>query len=112
MSEPVASVQVPAARLAPEPPDDPPQVRSGFHGLRVTPCSSDQVTAAIENSGVVVRAWTIAPASSSRCTKGSVPVATWSANSSEPSVTRWPSMWTSSFTASASPSSGRFVPVA
>ena len=66
MSEPVARVELPAARLAPDPPEEPPQVRSGFQGLRVTPCRCDQVTAAIENSGVAVRACTMAPASMTR----------------------------------------------
>ena len=66
MSEPLASVVVPAARAAPEPPEDPPTPNSGFHGLRVTPCRREWVNSAHENSGAVVRAWTIAPASSMR----------------------------------------------
>src|SRR6476660_3389192 len=63
MSEPLASVVVPDASAAPEPPEEPPTAYSGFHGLRVTPHRRDWVKPAHENSGAVVRAWTIAPAS-------------------------------------------------
>src|SRR3954452_25206538 len=37
MSDPLASVAVPAARAAPEPPEEPPTPYTGFHGFRVTP---------------------------------------------------------------------------
>ena len=43
MSEPMASAEVPAASEAAEPPDEPPGVKFGFQGLRVTPQSLDQV---------------------------------------------------------------------
>ena len=56
MSDPVARVADPAASDAPEPPLDPPGEKSVFHGFRVTPYSFVQVTGALENSGVVVRA--------------------------------------------------------
>ena len=69
MSEPLASVEVPDASEAPEPPDEPPTANSGFHGLRVTPWMREWVNAAHENSGAVVRAWTIAPESRIRCAK-------------------------------------------
>ncbi len=36
-SEPVASGTMPAAKAAAEPPEEPPAVCSGFHGLRVRP---------------------------------------------------------------------------
>ena len=72
MSEPVASVVDPAASEAPEPPLDPPGEYPVFQGLRVTPQSFDQVTAVHENSGVVVRAWTMPPASRMRWTKTAV----------------------------------------
>src|SRR4051794_32430312 len=65
MSDPLASVVVPEASAAPEPPDEPPTEYSGFHGFRVTPHRRDCVKPAHENSGAVDRAWTIAPAS--RC---------------------------------------------
>ena len=57
-----------------------------FHGLRVTPQSRDQVTGAQENSGVVVRACTMPPASMIRCTKALVLSATLSRSGSDPSV--------------------------
>ena len=63
MSEPVASVVVPAASDAPEPPLEPPGEKAVCQGLRVTPHSFVQVTGAQENSGVVVRACTMPPAS-------------------------------------------------
>src|SRR3954447_12304050 len=75
MSEPVASVDVPDASDAPVPPDDPPTPNSGFHGLRVTPHSRECVKPAVENSGVVVRAWAIPPAARIRPAIGSVSVA-------------------------------------
>ena len=39
MSVPSASGTQPAATAAPEPPEEPPGVPLGFHGLRVTPQS-------------------------------------------------------------------------
>src|SRR5215472_8850892 len=107
MSEPVASVAVPAASAAPEPPLDPPGEYSVFHGLRVTPHSLDHVTGAQENSGVVVLAWTIPPASMIRWTNGAVVSATTSRIVKEPSVFLWPAIGASSLTATGSPSSGR-----
>src|SRR4051794_11174353 len=62
ISEPIAKVDVPAASEAPEPPDEPPGVNFGFHGLRVIPQSREWVTEAQENSGVAVRACTMPPA--------------------------------------------------
>lgn len=84
MSEPVASAASPAASAAPEPPEEPPGVKARFHGLRVTPHCREWQKGAQENSGVVVRAWITAPASTSRCTTGALFAATWSAYSSEP----------------------------
>ncbi len=43
ISEPMASNEVPAASVAPEPPEEPPVVNFGFHGLRVTPQSRELV---------------------------------------------------------------------
>jgi len=42
-SLPVHAGNNPAATAAAEPPDDPPGVRSVFHGLRVMPCSGYEV---------------------------------------------------------------------
>ena len=63
MSEPLASVELPEARDAAEPPDEPPTASSGLCGLRVTPHKREWVNPAHENSGLVERACTIAPAS-------------------------------------------------
>ena len=57
-----------------------------FQGFLVTPHSFVQVTGALENSGVVVLACTIPPASMIRWTNAAVSVATTSRSGSEPSV--------------------------
>ena len=62
----MATDEVPAASDAPAPPEEPPQVKSGFQGLRVTPQSRDQVVPAQQNSGVAVRACTMPPAAMMR----------------------------------------------
>ena len=69
MSEPLASVAVPAASAAPDPPEEPPTANSGFHGLRVTPQSREWVKPAHENSGAVDLAWMIDPESRIRSAK-------------------------------------------
>ena len=56
MSDPLASVAVPDASAAAEPPYEPPTPSSRLNGLRVTPHSRVWVKPAQENSGVVVRA--------------------------------------------------------
>jgi len=45
---------MPAATAAAAPPDDPPDVWSGFHGLRVAPKSADSVVVVRPNSGVAL----------------------------------------------------------
>ena len=62
MSLPWPIVPMPAATAAPAPPDEPPQVMASSHGLRVRPCSGLSVKARKENSGVLVRPMTMAPA--------------------------------------------------
>ena len=110
MSEPVARVAMPAARAAAEPPDEPPGLKAGFQGLRVTPQSRDSVIAAQQNSGVAERAWMIAPASMMRCTLAAVTSAIMSLKTSEPAVQGCPATSTSSLTATGRPSSGRGPP--
>ena len=51
------------ATAAAVPPEDPPQVRSRFHGLRVTPQSLDSVVGTNPSSGTAVRANSTRPAS-------------------------------------------------
>ena len=72
MSEPLASSDVPLASDAPVPPLEPPTATDGFQGLRVTPHSFECVYPAQLNSGVVVRAWTTAPALKIRSPIGAV----------------------------------------
>jgi hypothetical protein len=69
-SVPSDSGPIPSATAAALPPDDPPDVRSGSHGLRVTPVSGESVTPFQPSSGVVVRPTTTAPCSRSRATAG------------------------------------------
>src|SRR5436190_18698591 len=69
-SVPIPSGPRPAATAAPAPPDEPPGVTAGFHGLRVTPLSGVSVTPLWPNSELVLCANTIAPASRSRATAG------------------------------------------
>src|SRR5882672_2001528 len=60
----------PAATAAPAPPDEPPGVRSRFHGLRVMPFRGESVTPLWPYSELVLWAKTMAPASRSRATAG------------------------------------------
>jgi hypothetical protein len=63
VSVPIPTMQEPAARAAPEPPLDPPGIRSVSHGLRVV-----WVRPPYANSWVWVLPTITIPASSSRCT--------------------------------------------
>src|SRR5437588_8843771 len=65
-SLPVQIGIIPDATAAADPPDDPPGVRSGFHGLRVVPCRNDRVQFTDPNSGDVVRPTKTAPAARRR----------------------------------------------
>src|SRR5438270_12664757 len=67
-SEPVAPATIPAATAAADPPEEPPVVRSGFHGLRVTPVASLAVQGKIISSGTFVIPIGMAPAARSRRT--------------------------------------------
>src|SRR6187549_1619248 len=53
---------IPAATAAAVPPDDPPGVLAGFHGLRVMPVSGELVSPLQPNSGVAVLPRITAPA--------------------------------------------------
>src|SRR5258706_11510523 len=61
---------MPDARAAAAPPEEPPGVFFGFHGLRVMPVSGLSVTPFQPNSGVVVLPSRTAPCSRSRATAG------------------------------------------
>ena len=74
-SLPVQIGIMPTATAAAEPPDEPPGVRSGFHGLRVTPWRYVRVQLTEPYSGEVVSPTSTAPAARSRAAS----VAVWSA---------------------------------
>ena len=61
-----ATGTVPAATAPAAPPDDPPVVRSGSHGLRAGPNRRGSVTGRIPNSGVWVLPTITKPASLNR----------------------------------------------
>src|SRR3954464_13705614 len=60
---PPARCPIPAATAATAPPEEPPGVFFGFHGLRVMPVSGLSVTPFQPNSGVVVLPSSTAPCS-------------------------------------------------
>ena len=78
-SEPSQSGLMPVARATAEPPDEPPHVSAGSHGLRVSPNTSLNVLAPAPNSGVLVLPRMIAPAARSRSTASASVSGTWSA---------------------------------
>ncbi len=112
MSEPVARTVSPAASAAPDPPEDPPGDMSVSHGLRVTPHKVLWVKGMQENSGVVVRPCTTAPASKTRVATGCVTSATTPFSSSDPSSKVRPAIGCSSLRSRGTPSSGRAEPSA
>src|SRR5919197_628469 len=69
-SVPRANGPSPAATAAPAPPDEPPGVRSRFHGLRVTPKTRLSVIPTQPKVGVLVLPSRMAPAALSRATDG------------------------------------------
>ena len=75
---------MPAAVSAAAPPDEPPGVWPRFHGLRVTPCKGESVSAFQPNSGVVVLPSSTAPPRSSRSTTGALSSAGASSVTCEP----------------------------
>ena len=62
-SLPSATGTAPAPTVAPEPALEPPELRAGFHGLRVTPVRGELPVPFQPNSGVVVLPMTTVPAS-------------------------------------------------
>ena len=69
-SVPIVSGPMPAATAAALPPEEPPGVFAGFHGLRVMPVSGLSQTPFQPNSGVVVLPKITAPCSRRRATAG------------------------------------------
>src|SRR5260370_40575842 len=67
-SLPVQAGNIPAARAAADPPDEPPGVRLGAPGLRVTPCNGVFVKITATNSAAVANPTSSAPPQRSRHT--------------------------------------------
>src|SRR5262245_56610774 len=87
----VAIAAIPAAIAAPDPPDEPPGVRSRFHGFRVGPNRRFDVKPSAANSGMFVLPTTIAPAARSRSTtRASRTAGSASAKARDPYVDRMP----------------------
>ena len=105
-SLPVAMGRRPPATAAAVPPDDPPGVRSGFHGLRVVPCNSVEVQLIPPNSLAVVCAASTAPAVRRRDSEVSSWSETRSLKSIEASVYGQPSTRSSSLTPQGTPPKG------
>ena len=105
-SVPSASGPMPDATAAAAPPLDPPVVRAGSHGLRVTPVSGLSVTPFQPNSGVVVFPSSTARCSRSRATAGASTVhGPASSMVSEPRSVGQPLVSSRSLTETGTPSS-------
>ena len=91
-SEPSPSGESPAEIAAASPPDEPPAVRSAFHGLTVRPKTRLSVSHQRANSGRLVLASGTAPAAFSRATAVASATGTRSAKSCEPRVVRTPAV--------------------
>ena len=69
-SVPTAIGPMPSATATAAPPEEPPGVRAGFHGLRVKPVRGELVSPLQPNSGVAVLPRMTAPASRRRAATG------------------------------------------
>ncbi len=105
-SPPEAMGTSPPATTAADPPEEPPGVRSRFHGLRVVPCSLVWVRLMPPNSLDVVWPTSTAPAPTRRRTWVELWCATRSAKTSEASVKGHPSTGSSSLMPTGSPPKG------
>src|SRR6266516_3738071 len=102
----VAIAAIPAAIATADPPEDPPHVRSRFHGLRVGPNNRFDVNPSAANSGRLVLPTTMAPAARSRATtSASLRAAGAIANARDPNVVLIPATSVMSFTRSGRPAS-------
>ena len=105
-SEAVAAPTSPAATAAPLPPDEPPVLRPGPQGLRVTPQRSDSVKPQIASSGSAVLPTITPPAARRRRTSGPS-AAAGSSKALLPNPVTTPSTSSTSLTASGTPRRGR-----
>src|SRR3954453_21564879 len=104
-SLPSASAAMPVHTAAAEPPDDPPGVRSRFHGLRVTPHASDAVHGQSVSSGTLVLPTISAPAFRNLVTTSASSALT-PRSAREPHAVDWPATSVSSLIATGTPASG------
>ena len=105
-SLPVASEHSPAATAAPAPPEEPPVVRSVFHGLRQWSPSRFCVCPSRPNSGVFVLPRITAPAALTRSTTAESSSGTLSWKASDPPVVRIPRVSSRSLIEMGTPCSG------
>lgn len=110
-SEPSAPATMPAATAAADPPEEPPGVWPGSHGLRVAPNAAPSVNGHWPSSGVFVLPTITAPACLSRATAGASAMATGK-SPGQPNAVGWPARSTSSLIATGTPSSGARSPFA
>src|SRR5271165_2887806 len=97
-SVPICSGPKPAAPAAPAPEEDPPVVTSGFHGLRVMPCSGQSPGDFQPNSVVVVLPMITAPAALRPTTLGASSAAGVGSVARLPRRVGKPARYTRSFT--------------
>src|SRR5262249_10511235 len=96
VSVPIEKAAKPAASAAPEPPEDPPAIRSRPHGLRVRACVFCVLTPKA-NSCVLTFPSSTGPAAVKRVTSVASLLGTQSARIVEPAVVRIPPVATTSF---------------
>ena len=101
---------MPDATAAPEPPEEPPGVRSVSHGLRVGPKRFGSVTGRIPISGMFVRPTITKPASLRRRTRKASCSGTKSPNRFEPKLSGRPAAGISFLSAIGTPANGRASP--
>ncbi len=104
VSVPIARSHTPAATSAADPPEDPPEVRDGSLGLRVSPTSGCANPAAYSRHWVVAN--TSAPAARSRRTSSASATAGAGSCTGLPKVVAVPATAMMSFTATGWPASG------
>ena len=106
MSLPRPIGDMPAANADASPPDDPPAVRPGCHGLRVRPNSPESVCTRSAMSGQFVRPIGMAPACRIRSTTGESIGGMASASAGSPQLVDEPTRSMFCFTVHGTPCSG------
>ena len=106
MSLPISREVKPIASDAADPPDEPPQVRSGLNGFSVVPYTSLYDWISPAQIGKLVFPQITAPASRTRATGSASSEGTKSASSGAPEVVMQPSVWNESLTVIGTPCNG------